>query len=303
MTSRPPTLDTTAWAMLAVLSLVWGGSFILVAVALEALPPLTVVAARMTIGALGLWIVVFALSPPMPHDRRTWRDLIVMCVLNNALPFSLSVTGQLWIPAGLTGVLSATTPVFGVIAAHLLTPDERLTRGRLGGVALGLLGVVVLLGPRALAGTGSELLGCFLVLAAAASYAAAGLWGRRLRHLPPLAAATGQATCSMALLLPLALVVDRPWTLPAPPAEVWASLVALGLLCTVFAYVLFFVILRRAGGSNVMLVTLMVPVSATVLGVLVLGEAVTPEQLAGMALVGLGLVAIDGRLLRRLHWR
>lgn len=299
MTQRPPTLDTTAWLMLAALSLVWGASFFFVEVALEALPPFTVVMARMTIGSLGLWVVVFALRAAMPKDRRTWRDLLVMGVLNNTLPFCLIVSGQVYISGGLASVLNATTPVFGVIAAHFVTRDERLTPNRLLGVLLGLAGVVVLIGPSVLGEIGDQALGSLAVLLGAMSYAAAGLWGRRLRHLKPIAAATGQATCSAALLIPLACLIDRPWQLDAPPAEVWAALVGLGFFCTLVAYLLFFAVLRRAGGSNAMLVTLMVPPSAILLGALILDEAVTAEQLAGMVLIGLGLAAIDGRLLRR----
>jgi len=301
MSHRAPALDTTAWVLLVLLSIVWGGSFFLAEVALAELPPVTIVAARMVFGAAGLWALVLILRPALPRDRKTWRDLLVMGVLNNALPFSLIVTGQVWVTGGMAGVLNATTPVFGVLAAHVLTSDEKLTPNRLAGVLLGFCGVVVLLGPSVVGGIDGQILGSLLLLAAAMSYAAAGLWGRRLRHLPPISAATGQATCSMLILLPAAALIDRPWTLDAPSTTVWISLVAIGLVCTSLAYVMFFAILRRAGGSNVMLVTLLVPPSAIVLGVLFLAEPVSTEQLAGMALIALGLVAIDGRLLVRLR--
>lgn len=303
MTQRQLSLDGTAWIMLVGLSLVWGGSFFFVEVALAALPPFSIVLARMAIGALGLWAIVMTLRPAMPKDRGTWRDLLIMGVLNNTLPFCLIVYGQVWISGGLASVFNATTPLFGVIAAHFVTRDERLTVNRLLGVSIGLAGVVVLIGPAVLGTIDDAALGSAMVLCAAMSYAAAGLWGRRLRHLPPLSAATGQATCSAAMLLPLALIVDRPWTLPMPPSEVWAALVGLGFFSTLIAYLLFFAVLRRAGGSNAMLVTLMVPPSAILLGVLVLGEAVSTGQLVGMVLIGLGLVAIDGRLPRRLARR
>lgn len=301
MTQRQLSLDGPAWLMLAALSLCWGGSFFFVEVALTALPPFTIVMARMTIGAAGLWALVLILRPAMPKNRATWRDLLVMGVLNNTLPFCLIVSGQVWISGGLASVFNATTPLFGVVAAHFVTRDERLSPNRLAGVLLGLLGVVVLIGPAVLGDIGDQALGSAMVLGAAMSYAAAGLWGRRLRHLPPLSAATGQASCSALLLIPLALAVDRPWTLAMPDGEVWAALVGVGLFSTLVAYVLFFAVLRRAGGSNAMLVTLLVPPSAILLGVLVLDEPVSGAQLGGMVLIGLGLVAIDGRLLRRLR--
>ena len=265
MTQRQLSLDGTAWLMLVGLSLVWGGSFFFVEVALAVLPPFTIVMARMTIGA-----------------------------------FCLIVSGQVWISGGLASVFNATTPLFGVIAAHYVTRDELLTANRLAGVLIGLAGVVVLIGPAVLGDIGEQALGSAMVLLAAMSYAAAGLWGRRLRHLPPLSAATGQASCSAAILIPLALVFDHPWDLAMPPLEVWAALAGLGFFSTAVAYLLFFAVLRRAGGSNAMLVTLMVPPSAILLGVLVLGEPVSAEQLAGMVLVGLGLVAIDGWAVARL---
>ena len=297
---RPPVLDMTAWSLLAALSLVWGGSFFFAEVALYALPPFTIVLARLAVGAAGLWLLVALSRAALPTRPGDWRDLAVMGLLNNALPFSLIVWGQQWITGGLASVLNATTPVFGVIAAHFLTRDEKLTVNRLAGVAVGVAGVAVLVGPAASDG---YLAGSAAVLAAAVSYAAAGLWGRRLRHLPPATAAAGQVGCSTLIVLPLALALERPWRLPAPPPEVWGALAGIGLLSTSLAYLLFFAIVRRAGGSNVMLVTLMIPPSAVLLGVLFLGEEVGPGQSIGMALIAAALLAIDGRLLRAVRWR
>ena len=270
--SRPPVLDMAAWGLLAALSLVWGGSFFFAEVALAALPPFTIVLARLAVGAAGLWLLVGLTRAALPTGLRDWRDLAVMGLLNNAVPFSLIVWGQQWIDGGLASVLNATTPVFGVVAAHFLTTDEKLTANRLAGVAVGVAGVAVLVGPAAPAGSGGYLAGSAAVLAAAVSYAAAGLWGRRLRHLPPVSAAAGQVGCSTLIVLPLALLLERPWTLPAPPPEVWGALAGIGLLSTSLAYLLFFAIVRRAGGSNVMLVTLMIPPSAVLLGVMFLGD-------------------------------
>lgn len=299
--SRPPVLDMAAWGLLVALSLVWGGSFFFAEVALAALPPFTIVLARLAVGAAGLWLLAGLTRTALPAGLRDWRDLAVMGLLNNAVPFSLIVWGQQWIDGGLASVLNATTPVFGVVAAHFLTTDERLTANRIAGVAVGVAGVAVLVGPAAPAGSGGYLAGSAAVLAAAVSYAAAGLWGRRLRHLPPVSAAAGQVGCSTLIVLPLALLLERPWTLPAPPPEVWGALAGIGLLSTSLAYLLFFAIVRRAGGSNVMLVTLMIPPSAVLLGVVFLGEEVGPGQLVGMALIAAALLAIDGRLPRALR--
>ena len=301
MTARPPVLDAVAWVLLLGLGLVFGGAFFFAEVALEALPPFTIVFARLAIGAAGLWLVMAVTRTSIPADRRTWCDFAVMGLLNNAIPFSFVVWGQVWITGGLASVLNATTPVFTVIAAHLLTDDEKMTPNRLAGVLIGVAGVLVLMGPSVLGDLGAQTLGGTLVLGAAISYAGAGIWARRLRHLPPVAAATGQVTCSAVVLLLLVVALEAPWRLAMPGPAVWGSLAGFGILSTSVAYLLFFAIVRRAGGSNVMLVTLIIPPAAILLCVMVLREPVTTEQLAGMAIIAMALLTIDGRLLRR--WR
>ena len=301
MTPRPPALDAVAWVLLLGLGLVFGGAFFFAEVALEALPPFTIVFARLAIGAAGLWLVMAVTRTSIPTGRRTWCDFAVMGLLNNAIPFSFVVWGQVWITGGLASVLNATTPVFTVIAAHLLTDDEKMTPNRLVGVLIGVAGVVVLMGPSVLGDLGGRTLGGAMVLGAAISYAGAGIWARRLRELPPVAAATGQVTCSTVVLLLLVVTLEEPWRLAMPGPAVWGSLAGFGLLSTSVAYLLFFAIVRRAGGSNVMLVTLIIPPAAILLCVMVLSEPVTTVQLAGMAIIAMALLTIDGRLLRR--WR
>ena len=159
-----------------------------------------------------------------------------------------------------------------------------------------------MIGPEALNGLGGGALAEFACLAAALSYALAAIFGRRFRRMgvAPLATAAGQVTASTVLLLPVMLLIDRPWTLAAPHAATWAAVLGLGLLSTALAYVLYFRILATAGATNVLLVTLLVPVSAILLGALVLGERLLPRHVLGMALIGLGLMFIDGRLPRRI---
>jgi drug/metabolite transporter (DMT)-like permease len=218
------------------------------------------------------------------------------------VPFSLLVWGQTQIPSGLAAILNATTPLFAVLVAHVLTADERMTRGRLAGIVIGFAGVALMLGPEAWRGFGDDLMAQLACLAAACSYGFAGVFGRRFRRLgvPPLATATGQVTASTAMLVPLALLVDRPWQLAVPGIEVWGAVAALALLSTALAYILFFRILASAGAVNLSLVTLLVPPGAILLGALFLDERLEPLHFAGMALIGLGLAAIDGRPARRL---
>ena len=283
------------WALLLVLSVLWGGSFFFNQVAVAALPTLTVVAARVAVAALVLLAAMRMLGVAVPRGGGVLRALLVMGLLNNALPFTLIVWGQSHITSGVAAILNASTPLFTVLFAHWLTA-ERLTVGRLAGVLLGLGGVAVMVGGGLGGQRGAEL----ACLAAAISYALAGLYGRRFRTLgvPPLATAAGQVAASSLVLVPLALVVDRPWTLAAPGVAPIAALLGVALLSTALAYVVYFRLLASAGATNLLLVTLLIPVTAILLGVALLGEALLPRHLGGMALIGLGLAAIDGRPLR-----
>ncbi|MGX7704258.1 DMT family transporter [Methylobacterium sp. Gmos1] len=302
--NRPMT--PSEWGLLLGLSLLWGGSFFFVGVALRALPPLTLVVVRVGLAAAILALVLRMRGIPMPRGAAVWLAFLGAAFLNNAVPFCLIAWGQTRIASGLAAILNATTPLFGVLVAHWLTDDERLTGHRLAGVLAGLSGVAVMVGPSVFAGLGGEALTETLaqgaVLLAALSYAFAGIYGRRFKRMgvPPLSAATGQVTAATVLLAPLALLVDRPWTLAMPPVAVVAAVLGLAALSTALAYAIFFRLLASAGATNLMLVTFLIPVSALLLGALVLGEPVVPRQLLGMALIGAGLVAIDGRLLR---WR
>ncbi len=283
------------WGLLITLSAVWGGSFFLAEVALVELPPLTVVLGRIGFGAVALVAVVYALGYRMPTDGRLWGAFFVMGGLNNLVPFSLIVWGQTQITGGLASILNATTPLFTVVLAHFLTTDEKMTPARFGGVAAGLVGVIVMIGGEVLQGLGLHLLAQLAILGAALAYACAGIFGRRFRGTPPLVTAAGQVTSSSVLMVPLVLAVEQPWLLAMPGAPVWGAVFGLALLCTAAAYVIYFRILATAGATNLLLVTFLVPVSAIVLGALILGERLEPKHFAGMALIGLGLAAIDGR--------
>ncbi|TWD55637.1 threonine/homoserine efflux transporter RhtA [Agrobacterium vitis] len=293
------------WAMLAVLSLLWGGSFLFIGILVKVWPPFTIVTARVGLAALALWIIVRASSVPIPKSPKVWLAFLGMGLLNNVIPFCLIVWGQTRIPGGLAAIFNATTPLFGVIIAHFLTNDEKLTVNRLIGVLVGFAGVVVMIGPAVFSGLGGDTLGELAVMLAAVSYAFAGIFGRRFKAmgLPPLLPAAGQVTASTIVLLPVALLLDKPWTLPVPGLETIAALLGLALLSTAVGYVLFFKILATAGATNLMLVTILIPPSAIVLSAIVLGDHVEPRHLAGMVLIGLGLMAIDGRIWRHLRKR
>ena len=300
-----PSMGPLEWAMLLALSLLWGGSFFFTAVAVRELSPLTIVALRVGIAAVLLLGVMRLAGLGMPREGRVWRAFFGMALLNNAIPFSLIVWGQMQIASGLASILNATTPLAAVLVAHCCTRDERLTANRLGGVMIGLAGVTVMIGPRALHGLGTDVLAQLACLAAAVSYACAGVFGRRFRRMgvEPLQTAAGQVLASATLLLPVALLADRPWTLPVPGLQAWSAVLALAALSTALAYILYFRILATAGATNLLLVTFLIPVSAIGLGAVALGERLALVHLLGMALIATGLAAIDGRLLRWLGQR
>ncbi|HXN87987.1 MAG TPA: DMT family transporter [Methylocella sp.] len=292
-------MDRSEWLALLLLSVLWGGSFFFAGVQVKALPPFTIVFLRVGLAAIILNALVRAIGKRMPADRPAWRAFFGMGLLNNAVPFCLVVWGQTHIASGLAAILNATTPISTVVVAHLLTNDEKMTGSRLLGVFVGFLGVVVLIGPDSLQGLGANVLAQVAVLAAAVSYAFAGVYGRRFRRMgiEPILTATGQVTASAILLFPIAMIVDAPWTLAMPPLPVLEAALGSAVFSTALGYVLYFRILATAGATNLLLVTFLIPVSAIVMGSYGLGEHLEARHFVGLAFIGAGLAAIDGRLL------
>jgi drug/metabolite transporter (DMT)-like permease len=302
------TMTLLELGMLLTLAVLWGGSFFFTSVALKELPPFTIVALRVGLAAVILNLVIFAIGLRMPNDGRAWVAFFAMGLLNNVIPFCLIVWGQTRIASGLAAILNATTPLSTAIVAHLLTSDEKMTGHRLAGVIVGFFGVVVMIGPEVLEGLSANVIAQLAVLAATVSYAFAGVYGRRFERMriASMLTAAGQVTASTVMLLPVALIADDPWRLPIPSLWTWGAVFGIASLSTALAYVLYFRILRTAGATNLLLVTFLIPVSAILLGGLVLGEGVGPKQFLGMAFIGAGLAAIDGRLVRfarRKCWR
>jgi drug/metabolite transporter (DMT)-like permease len=293
------TMNSRDWSTLVLLSILWGGSFFFLEVALRDLPPITIMLLRVGLGALPLLAFLHIRGEPLPSDARVWGMFVVLGLLNNALPFVLYAYAQLSIESGLASILNATTPLWGVLVAHLFTRDERATTGKIAGVLLGFGGVAVMIG--AGAGLGGEALAIAMCLGATLSYAFAAVYARRFRPLgiPPLTVATGQLIGATLILLPFSLALERPWTLAMPGAPTWWSIAGFALICTSFAYWLYFRLLESAGATNALLVTFLIPVTAILLGALVLGEALEVRHYAGMTLIAAGLAAIDGRLLAK----
>ena len=292
------TMSTKDWSMLLTLSFLWGGSFFFIGVAVTELPPLTIVTLRVGLAAIILWIFFLVSGQEVPKSLSLWRTFFVLGLLGNAIPFSLIVWGQTHIASGLASIINATTPLFTILIAGTLLSDERITGGKLIGVALGILGVAVLIiGPSRMIEITSDTTAQLAVVGAAISYGFATVYGRRFKAMgiSPLTTVIGQVTTATVILLPLALILERPDQLSNPSIQVWLAVFSLAAFSTVLAYILFFRILSSAGATNVVLVTFLVPITASLLGWLVLDEQLYIEHFIGMVFIGLGLASIDGR--------
>jgi len=298
-TSTNKVMGPQEWVLLIILSVLWGGSFFFGKVALSELRPFTVVLGRVSIAAVALNLIVRATGHKMPSSPKMWAAFLIMGMLNNLIPFSLIVWGQTQISSSLASILNATTPVWTVLLAHFLTVDERLTPNRLIGVFCGVIGVAIMIGLDALEGLEINILAQIAVIGAAISYAFAGIYGKRFKGTPSIIIAAGQITGTTLMMIPIALVVDKFWLLPMPSLNVWWALLGLALLSTALAYIIYFRLLSTAGATNLLLVTFLIPVSAIFLGIVFLGEQLDIRHFVGMGLIGLGLIAIDGRLLRQ----
>jgi len=295
--SKNKTMGFVEWLLLILLSFVWGGSFFFIEVILTQWQPFTIVLGRVSIAAVVLNLVIRISGYRMPSDLKTWGTFLLMGLLNNLIPFSLISWGQTQISGSLASILNATTPVWTVLLAHFLTKDEILTKNRLSGVILGLIGVVIMIGWDALGGLGINVLAQLAVIGAAISYGFAGIYGKRFKDIPPIVTATGQISGTAIMAIPITMIVDQPWLYPKPGMNVWGALVALALISTAFAYIIYFRLLTTAGATNLLLVTFLVPVSAILLGTIILREQLLLKHILGMIMIGFSLAAIDGRVL------
>jgi drug/metabolite transporter (DMT)-like permease len=292
-------MNRSDWLILLVLAAIWGGAFFFIGIAVRHVPPLTYVWLRLTIAAAGMWLYLRFRGEPLGLPRQVWGSIFLLALLNNALPFTLFGWGQTHIASGLASILNATTPIWGVVVAHFLTHDERMTPRKVAGVLLGFGGVALMIGPTLLSSLGTSGLAQLACVAASLSYALAAVWARRFRRMgvTPLSVTTGQLTAGAFMMLPMSMFIDRPWTHALPPVSAWAAIGALAILCTAFGYVLYFRLIDRAGATNALLVTLLVPPVAILLGGLFLSEQLAPQDFVGLGLIAVGLAAIDGRLL------
>ncbi len=295
-----PVMGFKEWGLIIILSIIWGGSFFFIGVAVKEIPPLTIVLCRVAIASIILFTLVHLKGKKMPSSPRVWGAFFIMGSLNNLIPFCLIVWSQTHIESSLAGIINATTPIFSVILAHFITREERLTRNRIFGIFFGWTGVSVLIGIESLQGSCIEVMGQIAVLGAAFSYACAAIYGSRFKDMNPLIVATGMLCASTIMMIPLALFIDQPWNL-APGNMSLMAVFALAAISTSLAYIIYFQVLAASGPTNLLLVTFLIPINAILLGVMGLGEQLGWEIFVGMGMIFIGLVAIDGRLIKKLH--
>ena len=290
-------MSSQAWVEMALLAVIWGGSFLSIRLALNEIPVMTAVAHRAFWAMWVLWAYILLCKLPLPRSLRVWAAFLVRGLLNNVIPFVLMAWGQLHIETGLTSILNATTAIFGVVVASVVFADERLTLNRAVGVVLGFFGVATAIGLENLANFDIRSTAQLAVLAGTLSYAFAGAWARRmLSGLRPQVASAGMLTGSALVMVPLAIAVDGTPSFQLSTTA-WGAIGYYAVIATACAYLLYYRILAMAGSGNLMICTLLVAPVAIILGAVVLGEELAPRAYAGFALLALGLLVLDGRIL------
>ncbi len=296
--TRP--MSASDWAQLVLLGALWGGSFFFAHIAVAEIPPLALVLYRVSIAALVLhvWLRLRNISFAPAIARSA--SFLGLALLNNIIPFSLIFSGQTEIGAGLASVLYATTPLWTVLVANLLTSDEKLSASKLAGVALGIGGAATMIGPGLFANLGGPTWAKLAVIAAAISYAFAAVFAKRFRDIKPIVVAAGQLTASTIFMIPIVLLLYNPSDIVSANISIWLAIGTLAIVTTAFAFILYFNLIASAGATNASLVTLLVPASAIILSTAFLGERLETYEFLGLALIVSSLVVVDGRFLQ---WR
>jgi drug/metabolite transporter (DMT)-like permease len=277
--------------LLLVLATLWGGSYSFIKIGVETIPPLTLIAARTLLAGLVLLAVIRWRGLRLPRDGATWRQFLIQACLNSVAPFTLIAWAERSVEAGLATILSSTSPIFVVILSGLSASAERLPRLRLAGIAAGLGGTILIVGTQAMSGIGEQLWAQLALVAASICYGAAALFGRSFKGLDPIMPAAGSLLCGALVLLPLSAILDRPWTL-TPSAQSIKALIALSLVSTALAFVIYFRLIARLGSVATTSVAYLRVPTGVLIGMVFLGEALAPTAWAGLVLVIGGVVAM-----------
>lgn len=292
------TMTKQAWGLLMALSAMWGASFLFIEMALLSMGPITLVFFRVLIGAATLGLVLIVTKRAVPTHLSFWRDSFMMGFLNNAIPFTFIAYGQVSITGGMASIINANTAFFGVIAAAIFLANERLTKARISGVLIGVSGVVIVMGPAELLSLDLTSLGQLAVIIATLSYALASVWGRlHLQGYDSIVTAFAMTFCASIMLAIVMLLTDGMPSF-ALTTQLWVVAIGLGVIGTALAYMVYFKLLAIAGASNLMLVTIIVPIFAVSLDAAILSQWVSISDILGFIVIALGLAVMDGRLLR-----
>ena len=291
-------MSVREWSLLLFLSVLWGATFIFTGAALEGFSFLTLAWCRVAISAVFIWAVALTFKARLPDERGLGWKLALLSITGNVLPFGFIFWGQREVPGSLAAILNATTPLFTLVFAHFLTRDEHMTRAKLVGSVVGLSGVVLIIGPAALGHLGESVTAQLSVVCGSAFYALSGIVARWLKRIPFLLLAAWQLTISTIILAPIVLLFEPPWHAPRPDLQAILGLLGLALLSTCVAYIVYYRLVSTAGATNLSLVGFLAPVSAILLGILLLDEHLRAIHFAGLAVIAAGLAIVDGRLLR-----
>ncbi len=280
---------------LVFLAALWGPSFLFIKVAVEDIPPFTLVLGRVGIAALVLYLILRMQGGRLPKFGPLWKHLALMAFVQHALPFTLFNWGEQYIDSALAAILNGTVPLFTIILAHFFVYDDRMTPAKLMGVLVGFGGLILLIAPSLVGGIKTTTWGLLAIVLASVSYGVAIVYSRlHLRGQPPLVAPTAQLGLATLYILPLSLVIDQPFTLPMPSLSALGGLLVLAIFGTAVAFVVYYHIIERVSPSYISMVTYMVPAFGVVLGVVILNEQLQWNAYAGCALILTGVMIVNG---------
>ncbi len=277
------------------LAMLWGPSFLFIKVAVAEIPPLTTAALRVTFAALFLLSFIRIKGIELPKFGKAWRHFAVLGFFANALPFFLFCWGEQYIDSAIASILNGTTPVFTLLIAHFFTSDEKLSLPKLIGVIISFQGLIALVWPSLMSGFNATAFGCFAVILASLSYGVALVYARKnVRKMPKLVVPTAQLIMASIYLIPASLIMERPLAMAFPSYEAIGSVMALAMLGTAIAFVVYYHILERVGVIHLSMVTYIVPLFGVILGVFVLNEGLTIYTYIGGFLILLGVMIVNG---------
>lgn len=287
------------WALIIMLGAIWGCSFLFNAILIREISPLWVSAGRVTIGAVICWVFFFVTRRKAPTDWRIYAQLLVLGILNYAIPFALFPWSEEHLPSGIVGVINGMTPMTTVIVSQLWPGGEKATWNKVLGVVIGFAGAILLATPSLAAGISGQALAYLAAFAATLCYALTLNYARRFKAIDSAAVASSSLTAAALLMIPIAFIFSGTPVITRP--ETWGALFGIGVFSTSFSFLLVYWLLPKVGATNLSLNTFITPISAILLGVLILHESLAPAQIGGMLVIFIGLAFIDGRLVKGLR--